>query len=52
MMKMALISLAMVLLVGVTVTAGTGEDEKAIRALQDVFAKEIMTNNPKLRASI
>jgi hypothetical protein len=43
---------AMAMFVGPKVKAGTSEDEKQIRALQDLFAKGIMTKAAKLRASI
>jgi uncharacterized protein (TIGR02246 family) len=43
---------AMALLVGPNANASTSEDEKEIRALQELFAKGIMTKDAKLRASI
>jgi uncharacterized protein (TIGR02246 family) len=43
---------AMAMFVGPKAKAGTSEDEKEIRALQDLFAKGIMTKDAKLRASI
>ena len=43
---------AMALFVRPNSKAGASEDEKEIRALQDLFAKGIMTKDAKLRASI
>jgi uncharacterized protein (TIGR02246 family) len=37
---------------GLKAKAGTSEDEKEIRALQDLFAKGIMAKDAKLRASM
>lgn len=43
---------AIALFTGPNVKAGTSQDEKEILALQDLFAKGIMTKDAKLRASI
>jgi uncharacterized protein (TIGR02246 family) len=50
--KVLVLFAALALTLTLTVKAGTTDDEKAIRALNEVFAQGMVKKDPKLRASL